>query len=108
MLILHTETFAHRFSYTQMLLHRDAFSHGKLYLQKVFFYTEAFTQILTQMLLHTDSFDTHTHKRRFYTQALNTQVLLRTGALTHRCLYTQVALQKEPFTNKKSHTHTEV
>ena len=71
MLILHTETFAHRFSYTQMFLHRDAFSHRELYLQKVFVYTEAFTQILTQMLLHTDSFDTHTHTK---------------GAFTHRRL----------------------
>ena len=52
-----------------MLLHRDAFSHGKLYLQKAFFYTEAFTQILTQMLLHTDSFDTHTQKALLHTGA---------------------------------------
>ena len=107
MLILHRNFCA------QILLHTDAFAQRCLFTRKTlptegFFYTEAFTQILTQMLLHTDSFDTHTHKRRFYTQALNTQVLLRTGALTHRCLYTQVALQKEPFTNKKSHTHTEV
>ena len=100
--------FTHRNFCAQILLHTDAFAQRCLFTQKTlptegFFYTEAFAQILTQMLLHTDSFDTHTHKRRFYTQALNTQVLLRTvltGAFTHRSLY------KKNLSQTKNHTHT--
>jgi hypothetical protein len=59
----------------------------------------------THKLLHTEAFDTFTH-RRFYTQKLFTQKLLHTDAFAHRRFYTQELLHKEAFTHRSFYTQT--
>ena len=87
----HTEAFTHRRLYTQKLLHRR-FLHKRFYTQKLL-HTDTFTHrnFYTQTLLHTDTLTHSTQKllsRRVYTDAF-----------THRSLHTQHA--EALYTQKK-------
>ena len=87
----HTEAFTHRRLYTQKLLHRR-FLHKRFYTQKLL-HTDTFTRrnFYTQTLLHTDTLTHSTQKllsRRVYTDAF-----------THRSLHTQHA--EALYTQKK-------
>ena len=89
-------------TFTQILLHTNAFTHGRFYTQRRFnishtdalthrrFYTHTQT-VYTQTLLHTQAF---THR------------LLHTDALTHPRFYAQRLLRTQTlYTQKLLHTH---
>ena len=91
-------------TFTQILLHTNAFTHGRFYTQRRVnishtdalthrrFYTHTQT-VYTQTLLHTQAF---THR------------LLHTDALTHPRFYAQRLLRTQTlYTQKLLHTHTE-
>ena len=91
-------------TFTQILLHTNAFTHGRFYTQRRFnishtdalthrrFYTHTQT-VYTQTLLHTQAF---THR------------LLHTDALTHPRFYAQRLLRTQTlYTQKLLHTHTQ-